>query len=180
MSFLSQLKHFYIRYRIGKASAYTVGELYSRYYKIKIGENSRFTGKRISFGSEPFLVEIGDNVTITSGVTFQTHDGGVGLFRKEYPGINVFGRIKVGNNVFIGQDAMIMFGVTIGDNVVIGARSVVTKNVPSNVVVAGVPARIIRTLDEYKANVLKKAIYIFETEPSKRKSEITFKLNEKN
>lgn len=55
--------------------------------------------------------------------------------------------VKIGNNVWIGGKAIICPGVTIGDNVVVGAGAVVTKDVPSNVVVAGNPAKIIRTMD---------------------------------
>lgn len=113
---------------------------------------------RVDFGSEPYLISIGDHVRITSGVRFITHDGGVWIFRNEegFKDIDVFGRIIVGNNVHIGNDAIIMPNVTIGDNVVIGCGAVVTKNVPSNTVVAGVPAKVIESLDEYKSKVAKK------------------------
>jgi len=160
MKYMKIIKHLWIKFQIYRHNAYTVFEIYSKYYDVKFGKNCRITGKKISFGGEPYLVEIGDNVTITPGVRFQTHDGGVALFRKELPGMNVYGRIKIGNNVFIGEDAMIMYGVTVGDNVVIGARSIVTKNVPSDCVVAGTPAKVIRTLEEYKTNSLKKAVFI--------------------
>lgn len=111
-------------------------------------------------GSEPFLIEIGDNVTITRGVSFVNHDGGAALFRNEYSGLNVYGKIKVGNNVFIGINTIIMPGVKIGNNVIVGAGSVVNRDVPDNVVVAGVPAKIIKTIDEYKESSLKKSIQI--------------------
>jgi len=158
---------------------YKVASLYAKHYGIKMGENVRFTGRHISFGSEPYLIEIGNDVTITADVIFETHDGGVGVFRKEYPGINLFGKIKIGNNVFIGHRSIIMPNVVIGNNVVIGAGSVVTKNVPDNVVVAGVPARTIKTLDEYKSKVLKEAVFIFEKKSKKRKTEILMKIKEK-
>ncbi len=159
------------------AGPFEVGAIFSSYYGVKIGENCRFTGKDISFGSEPYLVEIGNNVTITHGVRFQTHDGGVGVFRKEYPGINVFGKIKIGNNVFIGEEAMIMYGVTIGDNVVIGAKSLVTRDIPSNSVAVGIPARVIKTLDEYRESVLKKAVYVNSNNASERRLEILSKIS---
>ncbi len=158
---------------------YRVAQLYSNYYGIKMGENVRLTGRHISFGSEPYLIEIGNNVTITADVIFETHDGGVGVFRKDFPGINIYGRIKVGNNVFIGHRSIIMPNVTIGDNVVIAAGSIVTKNVPDNVVVGGVPAKIIKSIDEYKNKALKNAVYVFETDAKKRKTEILKKLYEK-
>lgn len=75
------------------APANKIGPLFASYYGFQLGRNSRFTGIDIRFGSESFLIEIGDNVTITSGVSFQTHDGDVGILREDYPGINVFGRI---------------------------------------------------------------------------------------
>lgn len=146
-------------------------KLYRKYFGVKIGKNVRFTGKPL-WGPEAFLIEIGDNVTITQDVFFHTHDGGVGLFRKEYHGINVFGRIKIGNNVFIGARSMIMPGISVGNNVVIGAGSIVTKDIPDNCVVAGVPARIMKSFDEYKEKILKEAIYITETDEIKRKNEI--------
>lgn len=175
---INVLKSIYLKFLIYRSDAYSVCEVYRKYYGIKIGSNSRFTGKKISFGSEPYLIEIGNNVTITSGVKFQTHDGGVALFRNETPGLNVFGYIHIGNNVFIGEDAMIMYGVTIGDNVVIGARSVVTKSIPSNTVVAGVPARIIKSLEEYKESAISKGVVIKSRESLARKSEIIAKLKE--
>ncbi len=158
------------------ADNYSVAKVYRKFYDIKIGKNVRFTGRHITFGSEPYLIEIGDNVTITADVKFETHDGGVGLFRKEYPGINIFGRIKIGNNVFIGNSAIIMPGVTIGNNVIIGAGSIVTKDITDNSVAVGVPARVIKTIDEYKEKAFKNAIYVFEKKPNKRKKEILEKI----
>lgn len=105
----------------------------------------------VSFGSEPYLIEIGNNVRITKGVNFITHDGGVWVLRNSCiaPDSDAFGKINVGNNVHIGINAVIMPNVTIGDNVIIGVGAIVTKNVSSNTVVAGVPARKIKTIDEY-------------------------------
>lgn len=110
------------------------------------------------FGSEPWLVSIGDHVEITNGCRFLTHDGGAWVFRKEYPSYDVFGPITVGNNVFVGTDSTILPGVKIGDNCVIGARSVVTKDVASNTVVAGCPAKFIKTVEEYKSKIEASAV----------------------
>ena len=102
-----------------------------------------------TFGSEPFLVSLGDHVAVASGVRFITHDGGFWVFRKDHPEIDIIGPIRVGNNVFIGLNTIILPGVTIGDDCVVGAGSVVTHDIPSGSVVAGVPARVICTKDEY-------------------------------
>lgn len=138
---------------------------------IRIGKNLRLTGVP-DFGSEPFLISIGDDVTITQNVVFHTHDGGVGLFRKDYPGINIFGKIKIGNNVFIGSNVIFMPGVSIGDNVVIGAGSIVTKDISSNSVAVGNPARVIKTIGEYLKSSLDKAVFVKETNPDQRSREI--------
>jgi acetyltransferase-like isoleucine patch superfamily enzyme len=179
MRFLRTLKNIWFRFLVWKADAYSLAGVYRKHLGIKIGEGVRITGKNIRFGSEPYLIEIGDDVTITNGVIFETHDGGVGLFRKEFPGINVFGRIKIGSHVFIGNNCIIMPGVTIGDNVVIGAGSIVTKDIPSEVVAAGIPARVLKTIEEYKQRSLQRAVYIFEAESEKREREILDKLQNK-
>ena len=104
------------------------------------------------FGSETYLITIGQNVEITAGVGFITHDGAVWALRnfdKKYKNLDVFAPITIGNNVFIGNNAIILPGVTVGDNVVIGAGAVVAKDIPSNSVAAGVPAKVIRSLEEY-------------------------------
>lgn len=126
---------------------------------VRIGKDCRIVG-RIDFGSEPYLIRIGDGVIISSDVTLLTHDGAVGLFRKEYPGMNAYAPLKIGNRVFIGNGTTILPGVTIGDDVVIGACSLVTKDIPSGSVAAGVPARVIRTTEEYKQNCLKRADFV--------------------
>lgn len=132
---------------------------YFREIGVEVGKDCRFLGlKKGAFGSEPYLVKIGNHVTLTGDVQFITHDGGVWIFREEYPNIDVFGKIEVGNNVFIGFKTIIMPGVTIGDNVVIGAGSVVTKDIPANTVAAGVPARVLSTTNDYKVKVLDKTL----------------------
>ena len=107
--------------------------------------------KNIHFGTEPWLITIEGNTIITDGVRFLTHDGSVNTLRKldtKYAKVQKFGRIHVKENVFIGNEAYIMPNVTIGRNAIVGARSVVTKDVPDNSVVVGVPAKVICTVDE--------------------------------
>lgn len=118
----------------------------------KIGDNVSI-GDVGMLGTEPFLVSIGDNVYFSgSNTQLITHDGGIswtrfmGLAPKR---VDSFGPISIGNNVFIGANCIILKGVTIGDNCVIGAGSIVTKDIPSNHVACGVPARAIKTVQEY-------------------------------
>lgn len=121
-----------------------------RWYGVKIGDNCCIY--TYNFGSEPYLIEIGNHVQITAGVKFFTHGGGW-VMREEYPDFDCFGKIKVGNNVYIGNNALIMPGVTIGNNVVIGAGTVVTKSIPDNSVVVGNPGRIIGDIETFKKNM---------------------------
>lgn len=102
--------------------------------------------------SEPYLVSIGNNVKVTAGVRFITHDITPAVFGKAgYPVhedcLYYMDKIVIGNNVMIGADSIIMPGVTIGDNVIIAAGSVVCKDIPSGVVVAGTPAKVVESFD---------------------------------
>jgi len=109
---------------------------YAKKIGVKFGENCTISTK--NFSAEPFLITIGDNVRILKGVSFYTH-GGMWIFRKEYPNLDYFGKINIGNNCFIGDDAKLMPGITIEDNCIIGAGAVVTKMVPKGSIVAGNP-----------------------------------------
>lgn len=152
---------------------------YSRSLGMRVGKNCRILANPIKcFGSEPYLVTLGDYVTITSGVRFITHDGGVWIFRDKYPDAEVFGRITVGNNVFIGMNAIILPGVTIGDHCIIGAGAVVTQNIPSNYVAAGVPARCIKTTEEYWKDIHHKATYFRSLPPKEKRACIEKKFTE--
>lgn len=114
---------------------------------VIVGENCRFFST--NFSTEPYLIKIGNHVTITDGVQFITHDGGVWVFRENQPEIDFFGRIKIGNNVFIGLNSIILLNTEIGDNCIIAAGSVVKGNFEPNSIIAGVPAKRISTIEEY-------------------------------
>ncbi|MDO4978963.1 MAG: acyltransferase [Candidatus Saccharibacteria bacterium] len=109
--------------------------------------------------SRPWLVEIGHHVKIAAGTTILTHGYDWSVLKVEYGEIlGSAGKVKIGNNVFIGVHSTILKGVTIGNNVIIGANSLVNKNVPDNVVVAGNPAKVICSIDEYREKRKKKQL----------------------
>lgn len=106
----------------------------------------------VKFGSEPYLITIGDHVRLNEGVRFVTHDGGVWVVRnlkEELRDIDIFSPITIGNNVHIGNNTIIMPGVNIGNNCIIGCGAIVTKDIPSNSIAVGVPAKVIESIDDY-------------------------------
>ena len=107
-----------------------------------------FIDSRFWEPSEPYLIKIGNNCQITRGVLFFTH-GGAGAVRKWYPKFDTFGKITIGDYVYIGCNSIVLPGVTVGNNVLIAAGSVVTKSIPDNVVVGGNPAKIICSIESY-------------------------------
>ncbi|HSD66723.1 MAG TPA: acyltransferase [Vicinamibacteria bacterium] len=119
----------------------------------RIGSHATIlTGVR-AFGSEPWLIEIGSRVSLAAGVAFITHDGASRVFRHRIEGGcpfgNRFGTIRVLDNCVVGLRAILLPGVTIGPDSIVGAGSVVTRDVPPRTVAAGVPARVLCTLEEY-------------------------------
>jgi UDP-2-acetamido-3-amino-2,3-dideoxy-glucuronate N-acetyltransferase len=115
-------------------------------------QKGAFIGKNCKISSHSFICEgvyIEDNVFIGHGVMF-TNDlfpratNADGSFQTEKDWKVIETTIKKGAS--IGSNATILCGITVGENALIGAGSVVTKDVPSNTIVAGVPAKIIKTL----------------------------------
>jgi acetyltransferase-like isoleucine patch superfamily enzyme len=157
LSILKKYFMYYIFFRGNKVR-------YLRWLGVKIGEGCVIQSKVEYFGSEPWLIEIGNSVAIANGVHLITHDGSSRLFRADLPGTskfgNRFGRILIHDNSFIGVNAIIMPNVEIGPNSIVGVGSVVNKNILPKMVYAGVPAKPICTLDEYISRYKDKMIEI--------------------
>ena len=119
---------------------------YARFIGVKFGKNCLIATK--NWSSEPYLIEIGDNVQITHNVSVHTH-GGSHVVRKVIPDFDMFGKVVIKDGAYIGAYPQIMPGVTIGEGALVAAGSIVTKSVPSGVVVAGTPAKYVCTVEEY-------------------------------
>ncbi len=163
MSLPGNLRHLLWLYRYGRRDEW--GKI-GMYELGAAGERIRITGMA-DFGSEPYLISLGSDVTITSGVCFVTHDGGVGALRERHPGLHVYDTIEVGDRVFIGTRTIVLPGVRIGSDVVIGAGSIVTKDIPDGTVAAGNPCRPIRSIEEYEQRALERATW-WRGSPSER------------
>lgn len=114
---------------------------------MKVGQDFGRLHGVILDPSHCWLIEIGDHVTMAPRVHILCHDAST----KRYLNYTKIGRVTIGNNVFIGAESVVLPGVTIGSNVIIGANSTVTHDIPDNSVAAGSPARVICTLEEYLA-----------------------------
>lgn len=151
---------------------------------MEIGKGTKFVGLQ-NFGTEPFLIKIGTDCLITHGVQFLNHDGGIqvplikdGMSIDEvYGNYSKVGTIEIGSNVFVGVNSIILPATKIGDNSLVAAGSVVTGTFPSDVVIGGVPARIICSIDEYYNKNKERILYCDNKNSSKRKEIIFNSLN---
>lgn len=150
--------------KIRKIYRFVVYKLHPLKYMEKVGVNFPRGGiklfGKISWGTEPWIITLGNNVHITDGVKFITHDGGTLLYRHLIPDLEITKPIVVGDNVYIGNNVIILPGVTIGSNVVIGAGAIVSRDIPDNSVAVGVPARVIKTADEYLEKLKKESLHL--------------------
>ncbi|TWU18990.1 putative acetyltransferase [Allorhodopirellula heiligendammensis] len=134
---------------------------YAKSLGVTLGENVVFYGMKPGmFSTEPWLITIGSNVYITAGCQFITHDGGTLILRSEVPDLELTAPITVGDNVYFGVNTTVLPGVNIGSRVIIGAGSIVTKDIPDNSVAVGVPARVIKTVDEYLESAKKRSLHL--------------------
>ena len=117
-----------------------------------IGEGVYIFGasKCVIDSTRPWLLSIGDYTIIAQGVTILTHDYSLSTLRRVYgEWIGEGKETSIGKNCFVGMNSIILMGTHIGDNVIVGAGSVVHGNIPDNVVIAGNPAKVICTLEEH-------------------------------
>ncbi len=134
---------------------------FARSLGVQVGENCRLYRVTLStFGSEPYLITMGNRVTVGGGVQFATHDGAVWQFRDKYPNIDVFGPIVLEDNVFVGINSILLPGVRVGHDSIIGAGSVVTRSIPPKSVASGVPARVVESVEQYRQKVMARALHI--------------------
>lgn len=131
-----------IKLGLKKAIDYNSVE-YLRSRGVQIGENVNILNSLIDF-DHGFLVSIGNNVTLT-GVRVLAHDAST-----QIPlGVSKVGRVIIGNDVFVGQGAIILPNTHIGNRVVIGAGAVVSRDIPDNSIAVGNPIQIVGTYDDF-------------------------------
>lgn len=119
---------------------------------VQIGENVlfRYPDHTIIDVTRPSLVELGNNLDINDNFTLLTHDYGTYVFLQLYHDfVNSSGKVKIGSNICFGRNVTVLKGVTIGDNCIIGLGSVVSKDIPSNSVAIGCPAKVVCSIEEY-------------------------------
>ena len=152
--FLKKLYYYnYIKYLLSGKNDNIMNQFY-RTKGIVIGDNCHIYSNICT--PEAYLINIADNVTIAPGAKLITHDNSVS---KVLEGVtDVFGKITIEKNCFIGANAIILPGVTIGSNSIIAAGAVVSKSIPAGVVVGGNPARVICSIKDYSDKISKYAI----------------------
>ncbi len=137
-------------------------KLYINYLRKKgvtVGEGTRFFGRSTVDLTRPVLVEIGRNCMIADNTTILTHGFDWSVLREKYGEVlSSSGKVTIEDNVFIGTGTIILKGVRIGRDSIIGAGSVVTSDIPAGSVAAGNPCKVIMTIDQYYQNRKKKFI----------------------
>lgn len=124
------------------------GDLPTSYFikrGMRIGKNfNRQSGTRMD-PSHCWLISIGDDVTLANKVQILAHDDTT----RVYTGYGRIGRVIIGDRVFVGANSTILMNTKIGNDVIIGAGSLVANDIPDNCIVAGVPAKVIGKTNEY-------------------------------
>jgi glycosyltransferase involved in cell wall biosynthesis/acetyltransferase-like isoleucine patch superfamily enzyme len=132
---------------------------YARWIGVRLGADCRLIEiTAATFGTEPYLIRLGDRVGIAGGVRFVTHDGAASRMRRRHPDIDVVAPIVIGSDTIIGINAIIMPGVTIGSDVVVAAGAVVMRDVPPGSLVAGAPARVVTDVASWEERMLARSV----------------------
>lgn len=140
---------------------------YARAIGVVVGHDCKLLST--NFGSEPFLVRLGNRVEITHGVQFITHDGAVWVLRDKHPDLDVIAPIVVDDHAFIGMNSILLPGVHVGQRSIVAAGSVVTRDVAPETVVAGAPARLVCSLEDYRVRSLKRSLDIKQLRPREKR-----------
>lgn len=149
MSILKKLNMFF-KYGYKRDNSSLIKHLKNK--GIKIGENVVFfSPEQSNIDTQyPFLITIGNDVYISAGIRILTHDYSWSVLKREYGEIfGSSGNVTIGNNVFMGADVTLLRNTKIGDNVIIGAGSLVTSEIPSNSVAVGRPAKVVMSIEEF-------------------------------
>lgn len=159
-----------LRQKIGELKSFLqYGDLPTNYYVkrgMRVGKNfNRQSGTRLD-PLNCWLISIGDDVIMGNKVQLIAHDFSPMI----HTGFARFGRIVIGNRVFIGANSTILMNVHVGNDVIIGAGSLVNKDIPDGCVVAGVPARVICRTSEY----IWKQQQLIETSPCYQKNDTSY------
>ncbi|HLC46288.1 MAG TPA: acyltransferase [Candidatus Nanoarchaeia archaeon] len=128
--------NFLVIYLAGFSPSMALKRVMYRSIGMKIGKDTCIGLMAMFDVFYPELIEIGDNCIIGYGATLLAHDVSVTKWRT--------GKVRIGNNVLIGANSTLLAGVTVGDNSIVSAMSLVNKDVQKNSMVGGVPARFIR------------------------------------
>ena len=146
---MGQIKQM-LKHIIGRRNPEEAAMEYCLQHGFRAGECFSYNSGYPIDSNYPWLISVGDSVTLATGVKLLAHDASTvkaGAHTK-------IGIVRIGSNVFIGANSIVLCDTRIGDNVIIGAGSVVTHDIPSNSVYAGNPARYICSFDEFKGKKL--------------------------
>lgn len=149
-----------IKQKLLTHSSETISEFYRR-GGVKVGFNTVICD--FIEMSEPKIIEIKNNCVLASEVSIITHDHSINKVTDK--GSNLFGRVVIGNNCFLGHRSTILYGVELADNIIIGSGSVVVSSFhESNIIIAGNPAKKIGTWEDFKIKYEDKAAFRNELE----------------
>lgn len=145
---MKEFKYFMakVRFKVSRNNKEIIAN-YFRNAGMQIGRDTNICCNIMTM--EPFLIKIGNNVTISGDVKFVTHDNSVSKLDIGSP--DIFGRIVIGDNCFIGQNSIVMYGVELASNIIVASGSVVCNSfTEERIIIGGNPARKIGTWDEFK------------------------------